>query len=197
MVVREKSTRRRNVVDSKRSSRLGDRYTTTRDARRPMVTRVSSASPVLLSGHSSRSPSPMLTRSCSVPRLELVDEFVARVEPQTPPPQQQSSASLLSQSSLCPICLEPILPGQDVMTLGCRSQRPSSTPHQIHVGRCAHEWLAAANARSGIQCPICRDLRSQELAAMAPGGAYRLHGAVRLLMWPHVMDVDSDREDDE
>jgi len=155
-----------------------------------MATRVHSRSPdVWLS----RTPSPLLTRSCSLPRLHRLDEdddatpvpLPHQQHRRRPPSDNDDDAAAAAEQPLCPLCLEPILIDQVTLTFACRGRRANSQPHQIHVGACQHEFLASTTARAGVRCPICRDEQPEELRSMAPGGAYRLHGRVRLLMWPH------------
>jgi len=83
----------------------------------------------------------------------------------------------------CPICLDPIFPHEDIVTLGCAHARPNSTPHQMHCTPCLQQWLNSTDVVSGVVCPVCRDVRSQ-LTAMTPGGAHRLSGGVCILEWP-------------
>jgi len=89
-------------------------------------------------------------------------------------------------SGVCPICIEPILAHQDVMTLGCAGRTTSSQPHQIHCTPCSHQWLASTDVVRGVICPVCRDHRAQ-LSSMTPGGSYQLHGGVCILAWPASM----------
>ena len=126
---------------------------------------------------STRSSSPMF----SLPSRGDTPTLVVRQR--TPTIRSRTPHCRSTGNAQCPICLDPILLSDDVLTLGCVARSATSTPHQIHCTPCSHEWLRSLDATNGVVCPICKDLRHQ-LNTMTPGGTYSPHGCVLVLTWP-------------